>query len=115
MSRMVVEIPVEVWEFTYQDCERIASLHRETLRLMNENARLKAEVERLRKAGEWQPIETAPKDGITETLVMDCGHVYIGIFDKNGFCEDLHCAGLDPTHWMPLPNPPAAKDGKPTP
>jgi regulator of replication initiation timing len=80
-----------------------------------ENARLKAENERLRKAGEWQPIETAPKDGITETLVMDCGHVYIGIFDKNGFCEDLHCAGLDPTHWMPLPNPPAAKDGKPTP
>ena len=52
MSRKVVEIPVEVWEFSLQDAEHIAALHRETLRLMNENARLKAEVERLRKAGD---------------------------------------------------------------
>ena len=48
MSRKVVEIPVEVWEFSLQDAEHIAALHRETLRLMNENARLKAEVEQLR-------------------------------------------------------------------
>ena len=52
MSRKVVEIPVEVWEFSLQDAEHIAALHRETLRLMNENARLNAEVERLRKAGD---------------------------------------------------------------
>jgi hypothetical protein len=44
MSRKVVEIPVEVWEFSLQDAEHIAALHRETLRLMNENARLKAEL-----------------------------------------------------------------------
>lgn len=52
MSRKVVEIPVEVWEFSLQDAEHIAALHRETLRLINENASLKAEVERLRKAGD---------------------------------------------------------------
>ncbi len=52
MSRKVVEIPVEVWEFSLQDAEHIAALHRETLRLINENARLQAEVERLRKAGD---------------------------------------------------------------
>ena len=52
MSRKVVEIPVEVWEFSLQDAEHIAALHRETLRLMNENASLKAEVERLRKHGD---------------------------------------------------------------
>ena len=47
MSRKVVEIPVEVWEFSLQDAEHIAALHRETLRLMNENARLNAEVGRI--------------------------------------------------------------------
>ena len=52
MSRKVVEIPIEVWEFSLQDAEHIAALHRETLSLMNDNARLKAEVERLRKAGD---------------------------------------------------------------
>jgi regulator of replication initiation timing len=49
MSRKVVEIPVEVWEFSLQDAEHIAALHRETLRLMNENARLNAEVEELQR------------------------------------------------------------------
>jgi len=52
MKRQVVEIPIEVWEFSLQDAEQIVALHRETLRLMNENARLKAEVERLTKAGD---------------------------------------------------------------
>ena len=52
MSRKVVEIPVEVWEFSLQDAEQIVALHRETLRLMNENDSLKAEVDRLRKAGD---------------------------------------------------------------
>ena len=78
---------------------------------MNENARLKAEVERLRKAGDWRPIETAPKDGKTVVLVVEYGYVYTGIFHNDGYCQDLYGAGLDPTNWMPLPNPPA-KEGK---
>ena len=48
MSRKVVEIPVEVWEFSLQDAEHIVALHRETLRLLEENARLKAKVARLK-------------------------------------------------------------------
>ena len=52
MTRKVVEIPVEVWEFSIDDANRIAALHRETLRLMEENARLKAEVERLTNGGD---------------------------------------------------------------
>lgn len=55
---------------------------------------------------EWRPIETAPKDGKTEALVVDCGYVYLGIFDKEGYCQDLYGAGLNPTHWMPVPKPP---------
>ena len=55
---------------------------------------------------EWQPIETAPKDGKTEVIVCEFGFIYIGIFDKEGFCKDMYGVGLHPTHWMPLPKPP---------
>ena len=41
----VVEIPVEVWEHCQRDASTIAFLHKECVRL-------KAEVERLRKAGD---------------------------------------------------------------
>lgn len=53
---------------------------------------------------EWQPIETAPKDGRVVLLCdqmgnrwTDSSHWHI----KNG-------CGLPPTHWMPLPEPPKA-------
>lgn len=61
---------------------------------------------------EWQPIETAPKDG---TEVLLCGPLR----DGSGHYRDVsrfymirwpvewmaNC--LPPTHWMPLPPPPA--------
>ena len=71
---------------------------------------------------EWQPIETAPKN--TDVLVFMEGDVFQGILDKEGgFVDkgwdfpfaDAHgcgcCAGEEnyPTHWMPLPEPPAAE------
>lgn len=61
---------------------------------------------------EWQPIETAPKDGTPLLLGFpnNC-HALVG------HCEDDLWGQLDedfgfepwpmaPTHWMPLPNPP---------
>lgn len=66
----------------------------------------------------WQPIETAPKDG-TDILVnapqVDSG-VTIAFF-KDGYWRltydgarfGVHVS--DPTHWMPLPEPP--KDSQP--
>jgi hypothetical protein len=77
---------------------------------------------------EWQPIETAPKDGTpfltfstyaaddpregalglksTPVLVMGwmAGDPLPYPVDEHGDWHDFHC--FDPTHWMPLPEPP---------
>ena len=67
---------------------------------------------------EWQPIETAPKDGShillgNETLSsvgswlsdMDYGAEYEGQLGVAGWwCLDSN--DCQPTHWMPKPDPP---------
>lgn len=80
----------------------------------------------------WQPIETAPKDG-TEIFGWhrDCGVMMIRWTSCEAFCTDAEMRGMSdeaihqqdwfcadwahgdrlegdliPTHWMPLPEPP---------
>jgi hypothetical protein len=56
---------------------------------------------------EWQPIETAPKDG-SEILTFGSIGIMV-VFWRDGFWrEKANFLGLrnPPTHWMPLPNPP---------
>ena len=64
---------------------------------------------------EWQPIETAPKDG-TPVLVHDEGAIEIATWDSDSDAW-RDCSGHkmwpSPQHWMPLPDPPAPREEKP--
>lgn len=64
----------------------------------------------------WQPIETAPKDG-TDFLMChaETGDMMVVFYDEPSAEAPDHCwhrmDGLAyhrdlPTHWMPLPEPP---------
>ena len=61
------------------------------------------------KSSRWQPISTAPKDG-TEILAYadnkgQKGERMVLYWDR-GFWLWGAIAIHDPTHWMPLPEPP---------
>jgi hypothetical protein len=59
MSRRVVEIPVEVWEFSLEDAERIAALHKECLRLMAESDRLRNLAKDIYERSQLPPLPKA--------------------------------------------------------
>lgn len=59
---------------------------------------------------EWQPIKTAPAWGsillFDEEWDATLGSIQIGYADDGKFIVDA-CPDFKPTHWMPLPEPPA--------
>lgn len=62
---------------------------------------------------DWRDITTAPKDG-TEILVCDLrGWRCVASWDSHVFrgevagWRDGQCYSVNPTHWQPLPSPPA--------
>lgn len=75
---------------------------------------------------EWQPIDTAPKDGVRVLLVDAYGNVDIADYEeeieerfvltdpgKKSYEKVREIVGywntenvFNPTHWMPLPDPP---------
>ena len=75
---------------------------------------LTAEVERL-KGQDWQPIETAPKNGTCVLVVSQHGSWFAGFFvaywagDHWAYSVNRRC---NPTHWRPLPTPPASQEGQ---
>ena len=63
---------------------------------------------------EWQPIETAPEDG-TPVLIFSAKHgknhkspVALDFyhFRRDGWAYGGWYAIDNPTHWMPIPEPP---------
>ncbi|GAA0212731.1 hypothetical protein QOZ96_001084 [Brevundimonas nasdae] len=64
----------------------------------------------IRELVEWRPIETAPLDR-TEVVVMDGLGVYGGAWFHPREAEWIDCGGCVPTHWLPLPPPPADRGG----
>lgn len=54
---------------------------------------------------EWQPIETAPRDG-TWILVYVNGTVTNAFFYLGHWDDGDYFSRMEPTHWMPLPEPP---------
>lgn len=84
----------------------------------SELTRLRAEVEELRKAREWRPIATAPKDG-SRIMVIVRGRVQFARWEPQStnakprpfWMHSLHMGERYnrehvPTHWQPLPQPP---------
>lgn len=84
--------------------------------------RLERELQALQRAQEWQPIETAPKDG--RRIILG----YAGSYSEEGywlsdpsknywgetgwFATDENVLShhpSNPTHWMPLPEPPSLR------
>jgi hypothetical protein len=60
---------------------------------------------------DWQPIETAPKDGRRFLAVDKDGEMGVVWWNrKAGMLQDVQCIIDDDgavTHWMPLPKPPS--------
>ena len=64
---------------------------------------------------QWQPIETAPKDGRPVIVRLDEGEIIVARFSRDKIGTgwwDEHAnscqswADANATHWMPLPDPP---------
>ena len=62
---------------------------------------------------EWHPIETAPS-GLNDFLLWNGERVFLGWLSEDGWHDATNQDHHDepeqpqPTHWMPLPSPPAA-------
>jgi hypothetical protein len=78
---------------------------------------------------DWQPIETAPKDGTRIIAVVAGYHICVGVWVNKAWCyfdaSDFFSEGMweryqreraeagaswEPTHWMPLPAPPQKEE-----
>lgn len=58
-------------------------------------------------ASQWQPIETLPKHPLAPSVLIWDG-IAIGMATWNSTTKKLniHSHTCEPTHWMPLPEPP---------
>lgn len=63
-----------------------------------------------RSIAPWEPIETAPKDG-TRIVLWIVNEAQLACFEDGYWCgEDDQPVYGTPTHWLPLPPPPAQSE-----
>lgn len=69
------------------------------------------ELAEIRKRIEWQPIETAPKDG--SSIIAHGKRFNKMICWWNGKSWRIVYSNilLKPTHWLPIPGPPKEREG----
>lgn len=72
---------------------------------------IKTELEAARKDAEWQPIETAPKTG-RELILLLTPSNFPQVAYSNTWWTSGFSAENKPTHWKPLPEPPAIEQAK---
>lgn len=76
--------------------------------MLDEIERLQQRIEELEKRGEWQPMDTAPKD--RPIIISDGETVASGWWYTGGEVPDRWMPLNTPTHWMPLPAAPSPED-----
>jgi hypothetical protein len=67
-----------------------------------------AMIRQLLAESEWQPIETAPRDGTPVDLLINNARIADQAWGPDGW-EDVNTheqLGANPTHWRPVPAPP---------
>lgn len=59
---------------------------------------------------DWQPIETAPKDGTHFLAYEETGDMYRAAYGRDGKLRNFGGQPVvmppEPTHWAPCPTPP---------
>ena len=60
---------------------------------------------------EWQSIDTAPRDGTTVLLASPRGRMANGNWHQTYGVWSWPYVLIEPTHWMPLPDPPSQAVG----
>lgn len=103
-----------------REAERAAELETETRRLHAQQVSEYWAGRDLPELPIWRPIETAPKDGAS-VLMSNGKWISIGFYTATGWGDDEppgwysddSPSRAHPTHWMPLPAPPASQEGQP--
>ncbi len=65
-----------------------------------------------RDINSWQPIETAPKDGSRILLATPTGKISGGMWSLQYRVWSWPYVMVEPTHWMPIPEPPIPEPPK---
>lgn len=98
---------------SWGDIAKKLNISENSVRMMDSKYRKENNIPASNMIKTWQPIETAPKDGLTDILMFQNGGIYMATWSRLGPLPNkkfgwMSNTGyqLEPTHWMPLPGLP---------